>query len=71
MGIFRGYIEDNKRHVLAFLKGKEPQSSYEVMTGYHGEKTIYAVRTALNELNNEGKVVFEKRYLNSKYWKLK
>lgn len=55
-------IKNNKRHVLDFLKGKEAQSSYEIMTGYRGEKTIYAVRTALIELENEGKVVFNTKW---------
>lgn len=68
---FRSWIDSNKRHVLEFLKDKDFQSSDEIRRGYRGEKDIYQIRKALNELEQEGKVLHEKRYVNSKYWKLK
>lgn len=68
---FRSWIENNKCCILEFLKNKDFQSSTEIMIGYRGEKDIYQVRKALNELEHEGKIEYEKRYLNSKYWKLK
>lgn len=68
---FRSWIESNKHHILEFLKDKDFQSSGEILRGYRGERDIYQVRNALNELEREGLVEYEKRYLNSKYWKLK
>lgn len=61
---FRSWIEGNKRCILDFLKNKDFQSSDEIMRGYKGERDIYQVRKALNELENEGLIEHEKRYLN-------
>lgn len=69
-GTFREYIDFNKRSVLEFLRDDEFVSTNDIYYGYRGEKDMYQIRKALNELEKENLVEFEIRYVNSKYWRL-
>ena len=68
---FRDCIEKNKRCVLSYLEGKGFRSTGEISDLYLGENDIYQTRKALKELEKEGKIIFKKRGINSKYWSLK
>lgn len=53
---FRQAIDNNKRKVLEYLSNNGKKYTSDICKGYGGEKEMPAVRKALNELRQEGKV---------------
>jgi hypothetical protein len=47
---------ENKEKILIFLSEKDRQFTNTILRYYEGERDINALRIALNELKNEGKI---------------
>ena len=63
---FRDAIDNNKRHILAYLAESGKQYTVDICHNYKGEKELPAVRKALNELRKENKVESDDKV---KMWK--
>ena len=66
---FRDALDNTKKKILLFLKDLEvPVSTSTIYSNCGYGEDIDHVRKCLRELQREGKIEFEIRYVNSKYW---
>lgn len=69
---FRNCINNNKKLILEYLTEKGKSCTSDICRGYKGEKEMVAVRKALNELREEGKVITDDvtHMWQGKFWEL-